>query len=45
VLNLSTTAKQALLDDLLYLTADGDSQAIENAKNGIYKRYINPNDI
>lgn len=45
VLNLSTTAKQALLDDLLYLTADSDSQAIENAKNGIYKRYINPNDI
>ncbi len=45
VLNLSTTAKQALLDDLLYLTADSDSQAVENAKNGIYKRYINPNDI
>lgn len=45
ILNLSTTAKQALLDDLLYLTADSDSQAIENAKNGIYKRYINPNDI
>ncbi|ATG97516.1 lipoprotein [Mesoplasma lactucae] len=45
ITQLSDDKKQLLLDYLLFLTVDNDSQAVENAKNGIYQRYINPNDI